>query len=217
MSLPSSFIKAEALAGIYFDTELAYAEDAKVTITILMQRCMLGVLSEPRYYYRRRSQGTVSAIQQSEANPQWYVPYMERFAKYLFEASRQHYGNVLPFVQHDIMYDLQWRMISREKMEKVLTEEEINQYCSLFYSLLEDIDDEVILAQKNIWQEQKTFLWRKKHGVNPELRLNPAGDDFDLYLSGEEPYFGISHCKTLYEFLTVDKEKDILTVCCFAQ
>ncbi|WP_139283601.1 CDP-glycerol glycerophosphotransferase family protein [Selenomonas sp. KH1T6] len=212
LSLPSSFIKAEALAGIYFDTELAYAEDAKVTITILMQRCMLGVLSEPRYYYRRRSQGAVSAIQQSEANPQWYVPYMERFAKYLFEASRQYYGNVLPFVQHDIMYDLQWRMISREKMKKVLTEEEINQYCSLFYSLLEDIDDEVILAQKNIWQEQKTFLWRKKHGMNPELRLNPAGDDFDLYLSGEDPYFGISHCKTLYEFLNVDKEKNSLTL-----
>lgn len=212
MSMSVSFVKAASLEKRRFDEDLRYAEDAKLCIDIILDKVAFGVVYDGKYLYRKRSEGESSALQKTGTVPEWYIPCLEKFSHASFEASRSRYGEVLPFVQHDIMYDLQWRMVPMEKMEKVLTEEEIAEYCRLFYCLLQDIDDEVILAQRNIWQEQKTFLWRKKHGREPELRLNPAGDDFDLYIGGEESYMGISHCKTIYEFLTMDKEKDTLAL-----
>lgn len=210
LSLSSGFTKAECLRENIFDIRLTNMEDAKVCTEILLEKKNLGVVSDARYMYRRRSTGTPSAVQGNLNNPSWYLPNLKYFSEELLS---WYEGREIPlFVQYLVMYDLQWHMVSVETMKKVLNEDEIAEYCNLFYSLLNRIDDEVIMAQKNIWQEQKSFLWRKKHGINPELRLNNAGDDFDLYLGGDEPYFSMSRAKTIYEFLTFDKEKDALTL-----
>ena len=210
LSLSSGFTKSECLSENAFDTRLTNMEDAKVCSQILKAKKNLGVVADAQYMYRRRSVGAPSAVQSNLTNFNWYLPSLKYFS---LEVIHSYEGENIPlFIQYLVMYDLQWHLVKMDVMKKVLSDEEADEYCNCIYSLLQYIDDEIIMTQNNIWQEQKTFLWRKKHGVTPELKLNPAWDDFDLYLGGEDPYFGISHCKTLYEFLNVDRKKDTFTL-----
>lgn len=211
LSLSSGFTKAECLRENVFDTRLVNMEDAKVCTEILRVKQNLGVVADARYMYRRRSVGALSAVQSNYSSPGWYLPNLKYFSR---EILSSYEGEEIPlFVQYLVMYDLQWHLVSMDIMAKVLNENECAEYCNLIYSLIQDIDDEIIMAQKDIWQEQKIFLWSKKHGATPELRmnLNLAGNGFDLYLGGEKPYLSIARCKTLYEFLSMDKEKDSIT------
>ena len=208
LSLSSGFTKAECLSENAFDTRLTNMEDAKVCTGILRDKKHLGVIADAHYLYRRRSAGALSAVQGNYNNPSWYLPNLKYFSR---EVLSFYEGEEIPlFIQYMVMYDLQWHLVSMDTIKKVLNEDEAAEYCALIYALLQDIDDEIILAQKNIWQEQKTFLWSKKHGEAPEIKLNPSGEDFDLYLGEEKPYFCITRSKTIYEFLDMDRENDSL-------
>ena len=210
LSLSSGFTKAECLRENAFDTRLTNMEDAKVCTEILRDKKNLGVIADARYLYRRRSTGALSAVQGNYNNPSWYLPNLKYFS---YEVLSSYEGEEIPlFVQYLVMYDLQWHLVSMDTMKNVLNEEEAAEYCALIYSLLQSIDDEIIMAQKNIWQEQKAFLWSRKHGKAPELRLNPEGDGFDLYLGEEKPYFCITRSKTIYEFLNLNRDNDSLTL-----
>ena len=193
----SSFIRAEALEGLRFDTGLHYGEDAKLMQRLLVKKKTLGVVPLGRYMYRRRIEGESSALQKSAQDPFNYVPKMKLLIQDTIEYCKREIGTVPKFIQFALMYDLQW-VITKNDLPSCLSDEERAEYLTGMVSVLKDIDDEVILAQKNIKIEQKLFVLGMKYGCSPEQR--PVDGDVELCYDGKKIY-SVSTRKPTIDFI----------------
>lgn len=169
LSCSSAFIKAAAAQRMCFDIELAFCEDGKEMQKILLEKMTLGVVAKTSYQYRRRTQGSSSAIQGSENNPQWYMPYLKKYTSEVISYCLQRKGYVPKYVQYSLLYDLQWRIKQEHIPAGVMTEEEERSYKEYLFSLIEHFDDEVIMVQKDIQIEHKAFLLKKKYKRDADI------------------------------------------------
>ena len=198
LSLSSAFVKKELFDSLRFDPRLSYGEDAQLAQQILAGKCKLGVVATGNYLYRKRSSGEGSAIQTSVQKPNWYIPSMEYFhwKTIRFYLEKYHY---LPFfVQYALMYDLQWRFQQASFPQNVLSQEEQDEYKKLLFDELQYIDDAVILAQKNIWQEQKLFILSKKYKQKPAHMIR---DNDIVFCFSNEVSAKLSSVTCMLEFL----------------
>lgn len=210
LAVTSAFVRAEALSGKSFDTNLAYAEDAKLLQSVLIEKNTLGVVAEARHLYRRRSTGQLSAIQNSGNNKAWYIPYLTYFAKETFDACEARFGKIPRFVQNTVAYDLQWRVRQRKLPSSVLTQAEKEEYLDLLFSLIARIDDDILLRQSSLDANQKAFLLYKKHGGTPMQSASRSIGRLCCY-PWEKP-FRIDFDPLYCDFLTV--KDGIVTVEC---
>lgn len=204
LSASSCFIRLEALRPYQFDSRLSYAEDAQVLQRVLTHRCALGVVSNATYWYRRRSSGAASAIQSSQQNKKWYLPYMKYFQRDTILWSKEHLGYVPKFVQYTLMYDLQWRLKLGTIPKSILTPDEIAEHHNLVCEILRDIDDEVIIAQRNLFQEYKLFALSLKYGE--KLPVVACDDTIALRLQNVRS-FKASGFAIKLEFLHIEKDQ----------
>lgn len=163
LSLSSTFVKADAIKNLRFDSRLAFAEDAQLVAKILLEKQKMGVVSRAKYYYRKRSVGEASAIQTSGKTWNWFLPCLEHFNEHTIKYCIDKVGYVPKFIQFIVMYDLQFKFRQGHIPEGVLTEEEEAEYKTRMYALLSVIDDDVILGQRSLNVEQKIHLIRSKH------------------------------------------------------
>ena len=170
LSLSSAFITRKALDLIHFDTRLAYAEDMHECLKILLGTCKIGVLCEACYFYRRHSEGNLSAIQSSLDNKSWYLPPLKYTYKDIFDYSLKKYHTIERFIQYAVMYDLEWRLkISFKKVIETIGVLDADQYKEMIISLLYWIDDDIILSQKFIDGRIKCLAFYLKYGEQPVL------------------------------------------------
>lgn len=177
MHVGSALIRRSAIGDRVFDVRLKYAEDLAFIAPIIMAKGCYAAASSAIYGYRRRASGD-SAINVSMRSRSWYFDTLELCHRMLFELSRAEHGCVIPYLQHCIMYDLQVRLRTRVSYE--LSTEEVARYKALITGLLAEIDDEVILAQRNIYTENKLYALALKGGVSitdlrRNLRIEPDG------------------------------------------
>lgn len=210
LSLSSSFVKLDCIKGLQFDTRLAYAEDAQLTQKILANKCALGVVATGKYLYRRRSEGEQSALQTSAAHSNWYMPCLRYFQEEVIRFYLEKYGYVPRFVQYTLMYDLQWRVRLTHLPEEILTAEGAQEYKDKLCEILQYIEDDVILAQKNIWAEHKLFALKLKHGREP--RKIARGNDVVVRFD-QEVVTKLSDCNCRLEFVQLDKDACVLEGC----
>ena len=104
LSISSSFVLREKMKGISFDPQLAFGEDAKLCVQLLLEKQALGVVSNGKYLYRKRSQGEKSALQQSWELRSWYLPTLQNFSVEVFRIAKEKLGYVPRFVQFTVMY-----------------------------------------------------------------------------------------------------------------
>lgn len=169
LSCCSAFVQIEAAKTISFDTSLAYGEDGKEMLKLLLRKMRLGVVCGASYLYRKRIMGAQSALQNAMNVAQWYTPCLNYFIHQVILISLDHLGYVPKFVQYALMYDIQWRILQKHIPEDVLNEDEAFAYKNTLFSLLKYFDDDVIMAQKNIQTEHKAYLLRKKYNCNPNI------------------------------------------------
>ena len=198
--MSSTFVKKEILDNLRFDIRLAYAEDAQVMQKILLEKQTLGVLPSAKYMYRRRSEGVLSAIQTSAENPKWYLPYMKYFQQEILNYALEKCGEIPRFIQYTLVYDLQWRIKKPELPFELLTENEIKEYIQLVISSLKCIDDDIIMAQKNMFREHKIFAMRLKYSQEP--KVEEVKNDL-IYKFSEVAQFRFSKCRVNVEFINV--------------
>lgn len=174
LSSSSTFIKNEVIqgGGHRFDTNVRYSEDSKFISEILLTKLKIGVLAEPAYYYRRR-QDNNSAINSSYSNKDWYMVTPKRVYEYLFDLSRKRYSYVPKYIQHLVMYDLQWRFL--QEQQGVLTDDEETEYKQSLFGLIKHIDAEIILFQKNIYTEHKIYLVKNKFNITDAKKIKSNG------------------------------------------
>ncbi len=207
LSLSSAFITYEIAKTIHFDERLVTAEDAKVIQGILLTTLQYGVVSGATYWYRRRTTGVSSAIQNSTHTREWYVNYIEYFAKWCIDESKRRMGCVPKFIQYTVMYDLQWRYQLEELPLQVLTEKEIQEYLSSLRWLIQNIDDEIILSQKHIFIEHKLFILKQKYGHIPKkfIRNNDI-----IYFYQDRAVYQLSKNAVKIDFIRVENNNLII-------
>ena len=202
MHVASSFIRRDILEDLFFDSNLAYAEDAKFVLQAIMKKKKIGLLSSCRYWYRSRKTG-LSAIQNSGKKKNWYLPVVKHFHSSIIDYSIKMYGAVPKFVQMVLMYDLQWRFKINGSFiyEAGLSEEEVEEYIGTIKNIIQYIDDDVIYEQRNLLREHKNYIFKFKYGVTPKLEKE---ENNIIFSYSSNAVFSLSNCKVQFEFLKIE-------------
>lgn len=207
LSLSSSFVLWEwAGREFSFDTRLKFAEDAREAVRVLARKKKLGVIAGAKYFYRKRTGGS-SALQRSEKKKEWYFPQLEHFCVYSLERYKDNDGCIPRFVQFSVMYILQWMYRQSMKNIQGVLGERAEEFVQAAFALLEQIDDDIILSQRQIFASHKAMLLRKKHGGKVELV--PVENDVAINCAGYE-VARFSICAAKWEFLRREGETFIL-------
>lgn len=160
---PTVIIRYSAIANIRFDENLKISEDTKFIYQIILQKKHYGIISSSLYNYRKRDTHS-SAMQTAKQKKYWYIDTLKNCQKFLVDYSLEKYGKVIPFVQYFIMYDLLWRL--KANVGFMLNQKEKNEYENQICSLLQYIDDDVIMNQALITHNFKLFCLKIKYGDN---------------------------------------------------
>ena len=205
LSCSAAFTRASALKGLEFDTRLAYGEDAKLMQRVIMEKQKLGVASHGKYMYRRRLVGAPSALQSSFNRPKWYMPSLKYFLKDTIDYAKEKFGFVPKYVQFAVMYDIQWRIKQGDFLEnETLAEDEKEEYVALLKEILQNIDDEVIMRQRNLTHNQCVLALELKYSASPEIIRN-EDNELCMFFS-EDASFKICDIAPHIEFLKVYKD-----------
>jgi len=161
LSSSSAFFKNSVILNYKFDEGLKYSEDAKLIAKLLLEKEKYGIFSDAVYGYRRRGDVS-SAIQNCVNQKEWYNDTVEKSYKEVFQYSREKYGEVIPYFQYQVMYDLQWRLTEPINHE-IISEEEAEKYITSIKELLKQIEDYIICGQKSIYIEAKLYALGLKY------------------------------------------------------
>ena len=183
LSAASAFIKLDILKNYQFDTRIKFSEDATLMGQILMEKQKYGILSDVIYYYRRRKNKN-SAIQTRDYDKSWYNETLEYGSKVLIQDSIKKFGSVIPYIQYQIMYDIQWRL--KKDLSLFLQEEEKEKYINKLKDILKYIDDNIIIEQKFIGTEYKILVLSLKYGE--DIRESLEYRDGKIYFKECEVY-----------------------------
>lgn len=184
-----------------FDTRVKISEDTKLVYEVIFNKGKYGIISSSDYNYRKRKDES-SAIQKSQSKKYWYFDSIEHVHKYLINLSIEKYGNVIQYVQYFIMYDLQWRIKNGISIE--VSEIEERKYVDSIKYLISQIDDEVILAQRNIGFNNKLLAFYLKYGESLDKCLAFGKG---MMINGHPFNNASSIPNTIYEFEVVDHNK----------
>ena len=126
-----------------------------------MKKCKYGILSDAVYNYRKRTKSQ-SALQIRNNKKSWYNETIDYGCNLLIEKSIEKFGEVIPYIQYQIMYDIQWRI--NVDVSEYLNYEEIRQYREKLKNLLKYINDDIIMEQRYLWKEYKIIALSLKYG-----------------------------------------------------
>ncbi|MBQ9228113.1 MAG: CDP-glycerol glycerophosphotransferase family protein [Eubacterium sp.] len=178
-ALASAVLRRSVLAKLSFDETLPYGADMLFVNSVLLQRLCLGVTDQAVYYSMADSHRVPP---QQLADKAYYLTEPERFHRALFQLSEQLYGEVVPFVQSCLGFDLLWRFDGEPSLQ-VLSEREQSDYAATVRALLLKIDDTVLFRHpRHTAIRTKQLVARAKYGE--ELFANTALKDGQLQYKG---------------------------------
>ena len=155
-------IMRSCLNGRQAKEGLQYAEDALLINSILLEDRHYGVIAEGEYWYRRRNNFSLAFTAFEDKTRFIATPRM--VFKYLFDLSREMYGEVLPFIQHTVMYESQWRI--KEVLPQNMTDDEKAEYDRIMRGLFSEISDKCIREQLYIPIQEKAHVMKMRHGAD---------------------------------------------------
>ena len=161
-SFSNAFVERALLEDVRFNPQLEVSEDFALVNEVLMDLGAYGICSKEAYLYRKRAAGD-SAIDLSAQKPSYYEQTPRLCYQKLFFVSYRRFGRVLPYIQYCVMYDLQWRL--RKPLPTFLGDEGTARYKQTLVDLLQQIDDDIIVAQRKMTPDQLLYALSLKHGI----------------------------------------------------
>lgn len=209
MFINSSFVKASVAKenAFYEDLTLPTNEDALEMLRMLANKQTMGVINTTKYYYRRHEG---SLVDTSHMKKKWYLENITMFSHGAFGYYKEKIGYVPKFVQYTIFYEAQWRFRQKKVGGNILTDEEIAEYKDKLLSLCMDIDDDIIMNQRNLFRENKCCLLTKKYKKQPALVKNAEGEWFYAYDENREIGFTVASLPIRLSFFEVTKEEVVI-------
>ena len=144
----SVFIKSEALkSDDLFDTKVKISEDAMFINKLILRKLKLGICADSIYYYRKRYDET-SVTQSKHQSMDYYTTSPERCYKSFVDESVALYGEVIPYIQNVLAYDIGWR-VREAPSEIILSDEKLYEnYCSFLKTYLMYVDEKYIISNR---------------------------------------------------------------------
>ena len=179
LSGASAFFRYEKLKKYSFNENLRISEDALLINQMLLENPAMGFLSKPRYYYRK--DGTPNSLITSSASTKsYFTSRIDEYFLNLIEYSREKINRIPEFIQHVLMYDLQW-IVEIRKIDTLLSPDEITTLYDKLISILQVIEEEVILNQLSIPAALKAHvILIKRHGRDYLSDKTNVVDNFNL-------------------------------------
>ncbi len=180
LSAATSFIKAEALKGHKFNTGLKVSEDFPYIGELILKAKKYGVIREAVYNYRKRFAGN-SILGSSQKNESWYIDTPRLAYQRMIDLSIEQFGEVIPYVQYAVMYDLQWRI--KIAIDENLDSRVKEEYIDMLKKLISYIDFDVIFKMRRL-PANYMFAVAKIKDASFENRL--IVDNNTIYLKKED-------------------------------
>lgn len=210
VSTCSALFKSEKIYGnLSFNTDYINGEDIDFIYRyFLLTSTKIGVITKCIYWYRRRSEGESSAIQNSIMEKSYYSTRLSTFSG-LIEEYQKKFGETPLFVQNLVMQQLQWILLSDEKGEiarSVISDDEYTEYKNRIKDLLNSIDNQIVLKQKKIFREHKVYVCSFKED---NYCVEHTDNDI-VYKSNDTTICIASTSSTAVDFL--DIKNDVLII-----
>jgi len=172
LSASSSFIKNSAIKNIKFPTNITGSEDAQFINKILLNNSHLGVLNSTKYLYRRRSDSS-STLDTMSTDEKYYTIRLKNHFMALIQENINKKGKIPKFLQYTLIYDLHW-LIAETDIEIFDNNIKKAEFMSYIHNILNYIDDDVILNNKNISNEllKKYIYYLKTEEINTKITKN---------------------------------------------
>lgn len=144
----TAIIKAEAITEKdRFAEGIRFGEDSMFINPILLRKLKLGVLQNGIYFYRKRTDNSSATQVQNEAED-YYTLAPTSYYSTLADLSHSLYGEVVPYIQNVLLYDIGWR-VREMPSEKILSDEKLyGAYCELMRKYLSLVDEKYIISNK---------------------------------------------------------------------
>lgn len=191
--------KKEYIKGYKFDENLPYAEDVKYVNSIMLNHSKYGLIRNSHFFYRKR-QDKSSATQSGFLKKSYYDSLSQSYL-YIYNEAKKKLGKFPRYLQYLTMYELQWRL--KNNIQAQLTEQEKDEYIGVVCTLLQNIDDDIILKQKNLTVYYKLLALKIKYGEEYNSKINVK--DEKLYINDTE----IALCKkirNIVDHFEIDKD-----------
>lgn len=218
LSGSSAFFRFEKLKKYRFNENLRVSEDALLINQMLLENPLMGFLSKPKYHYRK--DGTQNSLISSSASTKsYFTSRIDEYFLKLIEYTENKLGKIPEFIQHVLMYDLQW-IFEIETVNELLSKDEIKTLYDKLQEILSCIDEEVILKQMSIPARLKAhiilikrFGWKylmDEAEIQDNFRLNTVFlDNFEFLNEREVKIEGIftDFTKDTQIYAVVDNEE----------
>ena len=144
----TAIIKAEAITeNDLFAVGVKFGEDSMFVNRIILRKLKNGVVDNAVYFYRKRTDNT-SATQVQNETEEYYTTSPKAYYKSLADVSVALYGEVVPYIQNVLAYDIGWR-VREMPSQKILSREKLySDYCELMRKYLSLVDEKYIISNK---------------------------------------------------------------------
>ena len=166
LSAASSFFKKESIKDFNFNKDLKISEDAVFINQLLLKNPNIGFCSNAKYFYRKEIDNPHDK-DNAVFDKDYFLPRMDNYFNFLIDESVKIMGEVPKFIQHTLMYDLQW-IFEISDLEGILSENEIILLKEKLFNILQHIDDDVIYSQLDITNYLKAHIAYFKHSLELE-------------------------------------------------
>lgn len=179
LSGPSSFFRFEKLKNYQFNERLRVSEDPLLINQMLLDNPKIGYLHGVKYHYRQRTLQN-SLIATSTNYKSYFTTRIDDYFIRLLNYSIEKYGHAPKFIQHVLMYDLQW-ICEIRFVHMMLSLAEIDELYDKIFYILNHVDTDVIYSQLSIPIELKHHLaLLKENGTAYRLNKDNFQRDFNL-------------------------------------
>jgi glycosyltransferase involved in cell wall biosynthesis len=200
---------AKGLQDIWFKENVRYMEDGEFVTRVLLHKRRYGYLSATRFWYRMRETHD-SVVDRDVEEVSWYER-IETVYQALIVYAQERCGEVPRYVQNLIAYDC--RLF---RLRTVPAAVDVNHLKSVLRSVLSNIDDEIILGQKQMDWWDKIGLLKIKQGkpvlhqggleALPYFTLGKAVGAFHpVWMQITEEYDHVAHFAGFYDLLDYDE------------
>lgn len=163
-TIGSVAVRASAVGDLRFSEKISAGEDSLFVNSLLIEHPHIGILPDALFYYRR-NYGSGSGSSSAARKTSWYTIVPDEYYLGLCRRSIEKKGEVLPFIQHVIMYDLRWRKYDPAMMA-VLSDDEKRKHIAIMQEVMSHIDDKVIRKADGFTQYRRLYLFELKHGYD---------------------------------------------------
>lgn len=132
----------------------------------IVEKCKNEFIKSAQYYKKDDSNSIDYDMLKNDR--QWYDNIIKYYNSLINESINK-CGSVIPYIQNQIAYDLQWIFnfdISSINISTIISEQEKDRFINQIKNILQKIQDNIIIEQKDIFVGHKILMLNLKYGKN---------------------------------------------------